>query len=79
MSAPGSSDQSRGRSGNCKEGISRLELAIERGFAQQRESTERQFAELRREMHTHFRWICGLIFTNMTFTFGILAHITSKL
>ncbi|HEY1149506.1 MAG TPA: hypothetical protein VGF27_13085 [Pseudoduganella sp.] len=74
---------------NNKEAIGRLERAIEelrasmeRGFAEarasqaeQRTAMDRQFAELRKEMNTQFRWIYGLIFTNLTFTVGIIVHL----
>jgi hypothetical protein len=55
----------------CKEGIARLEHAIE----DLRASTERGFAEQRREMITNFRWLYGLVITNMTFTFGLILHL----
>ena len=45
-------------------------------LAEHKAATERQFTELRKEMDTRFRWVLGLIFTNMTFTFGILIHLT---
>ena len=55
----------------CKDGITRLEHAIE----ELRTSTERGFAEQRREMNANFRWLYGLVITNMTFTFGIIIHL----
>lgn len=68
---------------SCKEGIARVEGAIaelrtsmENGFAEQRASVERALAEQRKEANARFHWLLGLIFTNMTFTFGIIVHIT---
>jgi hypothetical protein len=51
-----------------------LRASVERGFAEQRAATDRQFAELRKEMNANFRWLYGLVFTNLTFTFGIIVH-----
>lgn len=63
---------------NNKEAIARLERAIEelrasmeRGFAEQRAASDRAFAEIRKD----FRWLCGLVFANLTFTVGIIVHL----
>jgi predicted nucleic acid-binding Zn-ribbon protein len=58
------------------DGFAELRASQERGFSELRVSMERGFAEQRREMNLHLRWIYGLIFTNMTFTFGIIIHLT---
>ena len=58
----------------CKEGLARVERAID----ELRASTERGFAEQRKEMNKHIRWLYGLIFTNLTFTCGILIHLASR-
>lgn len=62
--------------------VEELRAAMELGFAEvrasqaeQRVATERALAELRREMNTNFRWLYGLVVTNMTFTFGIILHL----
>ena len=69
----------------CKEALAKVERAVEdlrgsmeRGFAEQRTAMERGFAEQREEMNKHLRWLYGLIFTNLTFTCGILIHLASR-
>jgi len=67
---------------NCKEALEKLNNAVDelrasmdRNFAETRASQ----AEIRREMHTGFRWLYGLLFANMTCTFGIIVHLAAAM
>ncbi|WP_395406726.1 hypothetical protein ACHMW6_08650 [Pseudoduganella sp. UC29_106] len=51
--------------------IEALRVSTERGFAEQRAAIGRGFAELRKDI----RWLCGLVFANLTFTVGIIIHL----
>jgi len=55
--------------------ITELRNTMERRFSEEHAWAERQFAELRKENNTNFRWMMGTFLTGFLFLLGLMGRI----